>query len=255
MKRFKFLAALLFVTISAFGQEKKILIVATNVDSLGNNVSGTYLMEIAFPFKHFMDNGYEVDVLTPKGGAVALYHREVSPELAHIQQDEKFIRKTANTLTPIQARASDYVAVFYPGGHGQYMDVVNDERISKLVATIYEAGGVIGTAGHGAASLINIQLSNGKYLVDGKRLTCYPTWAEKVFMKNSDYGKLLHFDMEEVLSRRGARLVTSTHETSKDANFNRVIDATGRLVTGAFAQLAQWAAEETVKLLKERPSK
>jgi putative intracellular protease/amidase len=242
MKKFKFIIALLFIAISSFGQGGKILIVATNVDSLGNNVSGTYLMEIAFPFKHFTDNGYEVDVLTPKGGAVALYHREVSPELAQIQEDKNFIQKTSNTITPDQARASDYIAVFYPGGHGQYMDVVNDERISKLVALIYEKGGVIGTAGHGAASLINIQLSNGKYLVDGKKLTCYPTWAEKAFMKNSDYGKLLH-------------LVTSTRETSKDPNFNRVVDAKNRLVTGAFAQLAQWAAEETVKLLKDRTPK
>ena len=55
---------------------KKILIVATNVDLLGKNENGTFLIEIAYPFQYFIDNGYDVDITTPKGGQVALYPKE-----------------------------------------------------------------------------------------------------------------------------------------------------------------------------------
>jgi putative intracellular protease/amidase len=143
--------------------------------------------------------------------------------------------------------------VFYPGGHGQYFDVANDERIAAITAKIYEKGGVIGTAGHGVSSLISIQLSNGNYLVKGKTITCFPTWAEKKYMNISNYGKLLAFDMQEVLMRRGANLIVCTDEvTRSNPAMTNVIDAKNRMVTGAFATSAGWVATEMMKLIKGR---
>lgn len=52
---------------------KKILIVATNVTLLGKNENGTFIYEVARPFKYFIDNGYDVAFVTPKGGQVAIY--------------------------------------------------------------------------------------------------------------------------------------------------------------------------------------
>ncbi len=127
---------------------------------------------------------------------------------------------------------------------------MNDERISRITAAIYEKGGIVGTAGHGVASLINVQLSNCKYLVEGKRITCFPAWAEKQFMNISNYGKLLPFDMQEVLARRGANLVVCTPETRPNKDFTHIVDSRNRMVTGAFAVSAQWVAEEVVKLVK-----
>jgi putative intracellular protease/amidase len=128
---------------------------------------------------------------------------------------------------------------------------MNDERISSIAATIYENGGVIGTAGHGAASLAGIQLSNCKYLVENKKLTCFPLWAEKKFMNISNYGKLLPFDMQEVLIRRGAKLIICTPETRPNKEFTHVTDVKNRIVTGSFATAAQWVAEQMVVLIRE----
>jgi putative intracellular protease/amidase len=239
------------LTLYSTAQVKKVLIVSTNVDSVGASQSGTFLREIAYPFKYFTDQGYTVDIVTPKGGKAALYQRpKEADDLILIQNSDAFISKTSATLSPIQVNPKEYVAVFYPGGHGQYFDVVNDERIARLAAAIYERGGVVGTAGHGAASLINVQLRNGAYLVENKSMTCFPHWAEKKFMDISQYGKLLAFDMQEVLARRGAKLTVCTAETYGSKELNQIIDAKNRMVTGAFAGSAQWVAEQMVVLIK-----
>ena len=252
MKLNHFVFALLLICSLSATAQKKILIVSTNVDSVGVNASGTYLPEIAFPFKYFTDQGFDVDVVTPTGGVAAIYQRaKESDELIVIRDSELFLSKTRNTLAPAQVKAAGYAAVFYPGGHGQYFDVVDNESISKITATIYEQGGVVGTAGHGAASLINVRLSSGSYLVAGKSMTCFPLWAEKKFMNISEYGKLLSFDMQEVLAQRGASITVSTEETYRTKELEQIIDKENRMVTGAFAGSARWVAEIMVKLLSQ----
>jgi putative intracellular protease/amidase len=244
--------AIMSIFCFAQSKTKKILIVATNVDSVGNNVSGSFLMEIAYPFQYFIDKGYDVDILTSKGGKVAIYDNgKVKEDLAKIQNSELFKSKINTSLSPAEIKVKDYTAVFYPGGHGQYFDVINDERIATIAAKIYENRGVVGTAGHGAASLINVQLSNGRYLVEGKTITCFPHWAELKFMNISLYGKLLPFDMQEVLARRGANLIVCTEATRPDTNFTHIEDVKNRIVTGAFATSAQWVAERMVGQLEK----
>lgn len=240
----------IFLNAVCSAQEKRVLIVSTNRDTVGTYRSGSFLTEIAYPFQYFSSQGFEVDIVTPKGGKAAVYAREKEADaLLAIQDDESFILKTTQTLSPDQVDPTRYSAVFYPGGHGQYFDVVTDERIAAITAAIYENGGVVGTAGHGAASLINVQLRNGKYLVANKSMTCFPLWAEKKFMNISNYGKLLAFDMQEVLARRGANLTVCTAETYSNKALNQIVDTKNRLVTGAFAGSAQWVAEEMVKLI------
>ena len=241
-------ALLLSITTFLLAQTKNILIISTNVDSVGNNQSGTYLPEIAFPFKNFTDKGYNVDIVTPLGGKAAIYDAKVAPELAQIRDSKAFIDKTNNTLAPNQVDPSKYIAVYVPGGHGQFFDVATDERIATLVARIYEAGGVLGTAGHGTASIVNVRLSDCTFLVARKRMTTYPAWAEEQWMNISNYGKLLPFCMAEVLQRRGAYLVTAEPQTVNNPDNTKVIDVANRIVTGSFASSAGWVSEEMMKL-------
>lgn len=243
-----------FIFLSAvisFSQTKKILIVSTNRDSVGTNKSGTFLKEIAYPFQHFISQGFDVDIVTPQGGKASLYHWGEMPEaLNAIQTNELFKTKTSATLHPTMVNATSYAGIFFPGGHGQYFDVVDDERIAAIAASIYEMGGVVGTAGHGAASLINVRLGDGRYVVDGVSMTCFPHWAELAYMNISNYGKLLAFDMQEVLQRRGAHLRVSSRETRSNPSLNLVADTVNRIVTGAFAQSAQWVAENMVNIIR-----
>ena len=249
-----FTIALIFWYAAFLGQDSirpgKILIVATNVDILGKNENGTFLIEIAYPFRHFVANGYDVDVVTPKGGSTAIYPKEFeAPGLDKIRKSELFISKTRHSISPDAVKPADYVAVYYPVGYGQFFDVMNDRKIAAITARIYEQGGVVGTAGHGAVSLSDIKLSNGRYLVEGKKLTCFPGATEVSNMGVSDFGKLLPFNMEDTLKNRGADLIVCGAETRPGTNCAMIIDHKNRIVTASYADKAQWVAEQMVLLL------
>lgn len=156
-----------------------------------------------------------------------------------------------HTLSPDEIDYHHYAAIYYPGGHGQYFDVLSDERIAKIAANIHENGGVLAAAGHGMSSWINIRLSNCHFLVEGKTMTCFPTWAEKAWMNISGYGKYLPMDMEEQFSRRGARLVLPGKDQANVKALTNITDEKSRMVTGSFAFNAEWVGEETVRLMQQ----
>lgn len=231
-------------------KKKKILIVGTNVNSFGATGNGTLSWEIGFPFQYFIDNGFDVDIITPKGGKAAIYDLFVPKDLEKILQSELFIFKTKNSLSPGQINDSAYCAVFYPGGYGQFIDVVENLPICGLTSRIYERSGVIGTCGHGTASLVNVKLNNSKYLVDGKKITCFP-WSMERTMSFSNYGMSLPFNMEDVLTKRGANLQFCPKGSKPNQECSVIVDVLNRIVTGTGAFEAQGVAEEMVKLLKK----
>lgn len=233
----------------AAAPRRKMLFVSTNVPKVGDSVSGTFLMEIALPFQYLTDAGIEVDVVTPKGGKAEIYHAgEEQERLNQIKSSAVYIAKTEHSLAPRDVAVEDYSGVYYPGGHAQFWDVVDDPAIASITAQIHERGGVVGTAGHGAASLVNVRLSNGNYLVAGKRMTAFPWWAEKKFMPVSNYGALLPFDMEKLLQERGAVLTVPDEANRRDESKTLIIDEPGRLVTGTWATLATSVAKEMQRM-------
>lgn len=233
--------ALLGVFTAANAQYKKVLIVSTNIDSLQGDANGTFLMEIAFPMAEFEKEGIEVDILTPKGGKAAVYHRgKMDNNLAAIYNSEFFNRKVMHSLAPGQVKISDYGGIFYPGGGGQFYDVWNNDSIAKIAASIYESGGTVGAAGHGAVSLINIKLKDGSPFVKGKRITCFPKKISAAW---------LPVNWETALSEKGATVQLPSTPEEKE-NGLQVIDNEGRTITGSYAENAAWVAMEMAWLIK-----
>ena len=140
------------------------------------------------------------------------------------------------------------MAVIIPGGYGQFWDVHHNEDLLKIIASVYESGGVVGTIGHGTATLINVKLKSGQYLVHGKTMTCFPSWNEKNIMQQSNFGKLLPFDMEEELKKKGANLKIYNPQTR---THHEIVDEEGRLVTAAFAGSGTFLASEVYKLIRK----
>lgn len=242
-------AALLPLASQARPAAKRVLIVATNTGRVGPHTSGTYLVELAYPYRRLRDAGWAVDVVTPAGGAAAVYHAGATPPaLAAIVADPGFQQAHQQTLAAEAIEPARYAAVYYPGGHGQYFDVLSDERIACATEQIHAQGGWVSSAGHGAASLVHLR-AGAHYLVRGKLMTCFPAWAERAFMDRSDYGERLPFDMELLLRRRGADLRVCRRETRGDESLIRVLDRPGRFITGAFAADAGWVAQQLVEQL------
>ena len=86
---------------------------------------------------------------------------------------------------------------------------------------VYETGGVIGAVCHGVAGLLNIELSNGRPLVDGKTLTSFTNEEEEAV----NLTDVVPYLLETELIAKGA-----IH--TKAPNFKAHVESSERVVTG-----------------------
>ncbi len=249
MNRIFILLLLSLSLISCNGKKEKIkvLFVTTNVNEMNGTANGTYLIELAVPFDKFSKAGYDIDIVSPKGGEIPIYHSgDTTNVIKPVIDSELFKKKTQNSLTPTELNPEEYLAVIIPGGYGQFWDTHKDKDILRIISEVYDSGGTIGSIGHGTATLIDVKLKTGEYLVHDKTMTSFPSWNEKNIMKQSDFGKLLPYDMEEELRKRGANLKVYDHQ--KKINYE-IVDAKNRLVTASFANSGNFIADEVLKLI------
>ncbi len=229
---------------SSNAEKKKVLIVCTSVDSVNHFVNGTYLVELAAPIYLLNKAGIAFDIVSPKGQAIPVYHKgDTSQFLKQAVRLSVYQDKTKHSLKPEALNVLDYTAVIIPGGYGQFWDLHQNKTMLQAITKIYENGGLLGTIGHGTSTLSFLTLKNGSYLVKKATLTCFPSWFEKQHMKEADYGRLLPFDMEKALQKRGAQVVVvSNPPTGKHVYY----DSTYRLVTAAFANDADYVANTVI---------
>lgn len=226
---------------------KKILIIASNVKDMGDpekHDARNDLWEYAPPYHVFVSHGYEVDFVSPRGGAVP-FKREPLGISSYTIKYEGFLSNANNSLTPKQVNTGEYSAVFIGGGYGNVFDVAFNKDLLSTIAKIYENGGVIGSVGHGAGAFANTTLSNGQPLVKGKRVSGFPnsTEKEKDWAKQ---GSLLPFLVEERLKGKGAITVNKDNIPDKH---DVIID--DRIVSTMFLPSAALVAKEMLILLEK----
>jgi putative intracellular protease/amidase len=244
----------LVLSSTALGSEdsKKVLMILSNGAAMGDTMAKNNLWEYAEPHHVFVMHGYTVNFVSPLGGQVpfSLDADETDPPgmVSYTMKYEGFRQKADRTLTPQQIDADEYAAVFIGGGTASLFDASKDQRLLSIIATIYERGGVVGACGHGPGSLGDVKLSNGQYLVKGKRLTGFPNASEQ----NSKWtkgGTLLPFRVEDRLRARGALFLTKADLADKH---EPVIDQ--RMVTTMFLPSSAIVAQEMVNLLQHTQS-
>lgn len=198
--------------------EKKVLFITSNMVDMGDpekHDARNNLWEFAPPYHIFVSHGYDVDFVSPKGGKVAFMMDPLGISSYTIKY-EGFLDKAANTFSPLQIDASDYWGVFIGGGYGVMFDVAENAEIQSVISKIYESGGIVGVGGHGAAGIANVVLSNGDFLVKGKKIAGFPntTEASKSWAKQ---GTLLPFLVETQLNKNGAIAQNKTSLSDKHA--------------------------------------
>lgn len=243
------LSSILCISISVNAEPtKKVLIIASNLVDMGDpekHEARNDLFEFAPPYHVFKSHGYEIDFVSPQGGEVH-FMRDPLGMISYTIKYEKFLEKTKNTLSPKQVNPSDYWGVYAGGGYGVMFDVASNTEIQSIIARIYESGGVIGVGGHGSASITNVKLSTGEYLVKNKRIAGFPDSTEKSkpWAKN---GTLLPFLIESQLNKNGA--IAQNKETLKDKH-EVVVDQ--HIVSTMFLPSAAIVAKEMIILNEQR---
>jgi putative intracellular protease/amidase len=224
--------------------KNKILFVLTSHDRKGNTEqpTGFYLSEAAHPWAVLKDAGFAIDFVSPKGGRPPMDGADLADGTNRIfLEDPEVARKIANTPTPSQLNAGEYAAILFVGGHGTMWDFPDDETLARLAASIYEDGGVVGAVCHGPAALVNLKLSSGQYLVEGKRVAAFTDDEERAVNLDG----VVPFLLATRLRERGA-----DHVPAPNWQVNVVVD--GRLVTGQNPASAEGVGREIVQLLKDK---
>jgi len=102
---------------------------------------------------------------------------------------------------PIRSIDPDtYDAICLAGGHGAMFDFTHNSELHNLIANTYERGAIVASVGHGYCGILNVRLSDGSYLVNGKILTGPSWWEEKLGLVS----RKVPFNAEELARERGA---------------------------------------------------
>jgi putative intracellular protease/amidase len=223
--------------------KKKILFVVTSHDKKGNTgkPTGYYLSEVAHPWEVLHEAGFEIDFVSPKGGKAPVdgFNLE-DPINKKFWNDTKYRTKIENTLKPSEVKPGEYVAILYAGGHGTMWDFADNAELAKIAAQIYENQGVVSAVCHGPAALVNVKLSDGSYLVAGKKINAFTNEEEIA----AGLEKVVPFMLETKLIERGAQF-------EKSGLWQKHVVADQRVVTGQNPQSAQGVGEATLAELNK----
>jgi len=228
--------------------QSKVLILVTNHSDFKNDKAaptGLWLSELTHFYDVFASAGIDMDIVSPKGGDIPIDSRSLGrvgldKKTRLRYEDKAFMNKLKNTRSIAEINPDDYDVLFFAGGHGAMWDFAEDKSLHTLTRDMHEKGKIISAVCHGVAALLNVKLTNGDYLLKGKKGTCFSYFDEGL----AGVKKLVPYNLEKILKERGMIYSKSIIPLGR----HTVVD--GRLVTGQNPNSATETAEKTLALMK-----
>ena len=225
----------------------KILFIVSNQKTYGNSSIKTanHFGEIVYAYDVLINAGYQIDFVSPNGGAVPYgYLNKSNPIQKKYLSDAKLLDKLKNTLKPNQVNVSGYRAVYYVGGGAAMFGVPENRSIQKIAMDVYEKNnGIVAAVCHGSAGIVNLKTSDGEYIYKGKNVNGYPDKFER---KNAAYYKEFPFSIEQLLNKNGGKFSYS------QKNRDHYYQVDGRLITGQDPSSAKIVAQKIIEILKNK---
>ncbi|MCB0522635.1 MAG: type 1 glutamine amidotransferase domain-containing protein [Lewinellaceae bacterium] len=237
------------------GRKKHIALVAANpaVSKQTGWPIGFWWAELVHPYWEFTENGYEVEIFSPDGGALQAdgYSdpEDASGYSAHdilslgFKKSATHAALIENTKKINDLKVADFDAIFLTGGQSPMYTFIDNEPLHKLFIQFYEAGKVAAAICHATCILLKVKTSDGKLLVDGKTWTGFadseeafadnfvnmriqPFWIETEGRKipNSNY---INGGLFKPFAVRDGNLVTGQQQFSGTAAAKLVVEALG----------------------------
>jgi putative intracellular protease/amidase len=215
-----------------------VLAIVSSHDKLGDTGyrTGYWISELAHPYLLLWRAGYEVDVASPKGGK-APFDAWSDPNSPVAQNPDDIIsigllensvhnQKLFNTRKLSQIDAGEYVGVWLVGGYGAVFEFADDPYITRIVESIWNAGGIVGSICHGVLGLLHAKGPDGQYLIKDRELTGFSKTEDQEVEKIVG-SHFLKFYAEDELRARGAR-----YKWGGLFQPFAIVSEDGRLVTG-----------------------
>nr|WP_199000818.1 nuclear transport factor 2 family protein [Flavobacterium sp. ASV13] len=224
---------------------KKILFIVSNAHYYGNSTiaTGNSFAEIVNAYDTFVKSGYTVDFVSPKGGDIPLAYINTSDNLQkEYLYNQDFMYTLKNTLNPKEIDYKIYKAVHYIGGGSAMFEVPENSDIQHISMQVYEENnGIISSVCHGTAGIVNLKTKNGKFLVEGKKISGYPDSFEK---QDGEYFKHFPFLIQKTIEKRGGEFKFSKRNES-------YVEQDGRIITGQNFQSSSGVALKIIELIEK----
>jgi putative intracellular protease/amidase len=177
---------------------------------------GFWAAELFHPFYEFTQKRYEVTIASPEGGKVEVDGLSDPRDPSKWSADDLISMGALNTPEVLSRLAdtpalrdltlSDYDALVVCGGQGPMFQFRDHADLKATIATFYEARKPTAALCHGTCALLDVQTSDGAYLIAGKTMTGFANVEE-------DYGdaavgqKIMPYRIEDEAKKRGANFV------------------------------------------------
>jgi putative intracellular protease/amidase len=225
----------------------KILMVLTSHSELGDTgeKTGFWVEEFAAPYYVFLDAGADITLASPRGGQPPV---DPKSELADFQtaatqrfdNDEAARMKLANTMKLSDIRATDYDAVFYPGGHGPLWDLTDNPASIQLIQRFLQQQKPVAAVCHASTALLNVVDDAGMPIISGRAVTGFSN-SEEAAVALTD---VVPFLLEDELINRGG-----DYQKGEDWGAFAVQD--GLIITGQNPASSEVAAQKVIAHLNK----
>jgi putative intracellular protease/amidase len=208
---------------------------------------GFWAAELTHPYYEFTRVRYDVTVASPDGGKVELDALSDPRDESKWSADDLISMGFLSTpelvaLFDDTPRLADldldrFDAIFVCGGFAPMFQFRQNEDLKRTLAAFYEAEKPTAALCHGVSALIDVQLSDGSYLVEGKTVTGFAN-VEEDYSDKAVGQKVMPYRIEDELRKRGANYV-------QGGLFKDFAVRDGRLITGQ----QQYSGDKVARLV------
>ena len=223
------------VDVTTTRRPKILMVVAnpTTATTTGWRV-GFWASELTHPYYEFKRARYDVVIASPLGGKVEVdalsdprdaskWSAEDLISMGFLSTPE-LVALLESTPRLADLDLDEFDAIVVCGGLAPMFEFRDDKDLKKAIAAFYEAEKPTAVLCHGVSALIDVRLSDGSYLVQGRTVTGFAN-VEEDFSDAAVGKRVMPFRIEDELRKRGANYV-------QGGLFKAFVVRDGRLITG-----------------------
>lgn len=232
---------------------KRVLVVVANpatATTTGWPV-GFWAEELTHPYYELTERGIQVTIASPDGGKVEFDQlsdpRDPSKWSANDLISMGFVNSPdlmsllEETPRLADLNVDDYDALMIAGGLAPMWTFRDNETLKQTIADFYEAEKPVAVYCHGTSALVDVKLSDGSYLVDGKTVTGFSN-AEEDYSDAFVGQTIMPWRIEDAMKERGANYV-------QGGLFKAFVVRDGRLITGQQQYSSRKVADALIEML------
>ena len=210
---------------------------------------GFWASELTHPWYEFREVGYEVTLASPDGGKVEVDALSDPRDSSGYSADDVISMGFLNTPTLAtmleetkklsELELDEFDAIVVCGGQSPMFTFRDNEDLKQAISHFYEYERPTAALCHGTAALMDVKLSDGSYLIEGKTMTGFADVEEE----DADAAvgqKVMPWHIEDAAKERGANYV-------QGGLWRAFAVQDGPLITGQ----QQYSGREVAKLVIE----